>query len=693
MRSVDQFDALRLLRAAEGKHDAQFRRGQWEAIDAIVNRRERLLLVQRTGWGKSSVYFIATRVLRNSGRGPTLIISPLLSLIRNQTLTANRYDVRALSINSSNIDDWSYLEKEILDGKVDAILVAPERLANENFIENILRPLAGSLGLFVVDEAHCISDWGHDFRPDYKRIGNILQEMPANVPILGTTATANRRVTEDVQRQLGNITIQRGTLVRESLGLQTLRLPSQASRLAWLIDNIESLPGTGVIYALTKRDTEQIANWLRKEGISAVAYHSGVSSGDRKHFEEQLLHNKIKALVATVALGMGYDKPDLGFVVHFQAPSSIVAYYQQVGRAGRGIDRAVGILMAGHEDEEIHDYFRRSAFPQEKWVATIIEALEESDGMTRSELGRAVNLRWSQIDQVLKYLSVLVPSPVVKLESKWYRTVIDYRMDHESIQRLAQKREVEWKEVQQYMDHSGCLMEFLVDALDGDGRQPCGKCSYCLGQPVVPEEISTRTEGRVQRFLRRAEFPLECKKKVPRDSLPLYGFSGHLPNELRPQMGRILSRWGDAGWGRRVLAGKNQGYFGDELVDAAVDMYNRWQPDPTPKWVTCIPSLLNPDLVPNYAVRLSEALGLPFRSTVKKVKSNDPQKLQHNGFHQCKNLDGVFAIEHPFPDSPVLLVDDVYDSGWTLTIVSALLLRKGSGPVWPLALATAGIGV
>jgi len=677
-----------------------FRQGQWEAIDALVNRRERLLVVERTGWGKSTVYFIATRILRNNARGPSLIVSPLLALMRNQIDAAERLGIRALSINSTNRQMWPELQRAILADEADALLVSPERLANDEFVENVLLPIAGRIGMLVVDEAHCISDWGHDFRPDYRRLVNILQRMPDNMPILGTTATANNRVVQDVRTQLGDIGIQRGALTRESIALQTVRLPSQAARLAWLAEHIESLPGTGIIYTLTKRDANQVAGWLQSRGIVAKAYYSDVVSDDfdnsasyREHLEGQLLRNELKALVATTALGMGYDKPDLGFVVHFQAPGSIVAYYQQVGRAGRAIEFAAGILLSGHEDHEIHDYFRRSAFPMERWVDAILDALEGSDGLNARELEEVVNLRFGQINQVLKYLSVENPAPVIRLGYTWRRTPVPYRMDQEKIHRLTEQRTLEWQEVQEYIDQQGCLMEFLAEALDDAESQPCEKCAACRDLPIVEHTFSRATAVEAARFLRHSELSLECKIQVAKDAFPEYELRGNLPQNLRAQTGRILSRWGDAGWGQIVAEDKHHGHFRDQLVDAVVEMISeRWQPEPLPEWVTCVPSRNRPDLVPSFAERLAAALGLPFAPIVAKVKDNEPQKAQQNRFHQCRNLDGAFAIQGAVPNGPVLLIDDVVDSGWTLTVVSALLRGSGSGPVWPLALATSSMG-
>ncbi len=697
---TDRAAALEILRCALCDASAEFREGQWEAIDALVNRRERLLVVQRSGWGKSSVYFISTRILRNRGRGPTLIVSPLLALMRNQIEAAERLGVRAITVNFTNRDDWPAIERAVGRNEVDALLVSPERLANEEFVEKVLLPIAGRIGLLVVDEAHCISDWGHDFRPDYRRLVNILQRIPANVPILGTTATANNRVVDDVQNQLGNFGIQRGSLMRRSLALQTVQLPTQAARLAWLAEHVGGLPGTGIVYTLTKRDAKQVADWLQLHGVEARAYFSGVvgegfddSDAYRQHLESKLLDNEFKVLVATTALGMGYDKPDLRFVIHYQAPGSIVAYYQQVGRAGRAIDHADGVLLSGEEDAHIHDYFRKSAFPKETWVLSILKVLEESDGLSVLQLESAVNLRRGQIEQVLKFLSVENPAPVIKTGSIWQRTPVPYRMDHAKITRLTGQREIEWEEVQRYVAAENCLMEFLAEALDDADPQPCGKCDRCLRRSIVDPNFTRDMAISAARYLRHAELELECNKQIAKDALPEYGLRGNIASKLRAETGRILSRWGDAGWGRLVADDKHTGHFRDELVHAVVEMLeDRWKPTPRPAWVTCVPSLNNPALVPDFTRRLADALGLPFKQVVKKIRGNEQQKVQQNRFHQCRNLDGVFGIDGPVPKGSVLLVDDVVDSAWTLTIIAALLRKAGSGPVWPCALATSSIG-
>ena len=696
----DRAAALKLLRRLLDNQGAEFRDGQWEAIDALVNRRERLLLVQRTGWGKSAVYFVATRMLRDSGSGATLIVSPLLALMRNQVEAAGRMDIRAISIDSTNRSEWPELQRAVLSDEADVLLISPERLANEAFVDEVLLPVSERIGLLVVDEVHCISDWGHDFRPDYRRLGSVLRRMPANVPIVGTTATANDRVIDDATQQLGEVSVQRGPLMRESLHLQTLRRATHAERLAWLAEHIDELPGTGIIYTLTQRDAEQVSAWLNERGVLVRPYHSDVvhesyedSNEYRLRLELALDRNEVKALVATTALGMGYDKPDLGFVVHYQAPGSIIAYYQQVGRAGRGTDRAVGVLLSGVEDGEIHDYFRRTAFPEEQWVRDVLGALESEEGLTVGELEQELNLLHGQIEKVLKVLSVENPGPIIKDGTKWRRTAVPYRIDAERVGRLTAQREEEWQQVQSYVDEPGCLMLFLAEALDDPEPKLCGKCASCMGRPIVDTSTSREAVVAANRFLRHAEMPLTCNKQVAKESFPEYGWSGNLPAVLRAETGRVLSRWGDAGWGEVVARDKGAGRFGDELVEAAAEMIRvRWRPDLSPDWVTCVPSNRLSTLVPDYASRLATALSLPFVPVVVKARDNAPQKAQQNRFHQCHNLDGAFALEGQVQEGTVLLVDDIVDSKWTLTVVAALLREAGCTAVLPFALATASPG-
>ena len=399
--------ALDLLRAMLGAQ-ADFRPGQWEAIESVAVHKKRALVVQRTGWGKSLVYFLATKLLREQGAGPTLLISPLLSLMRNQIEMAARIGIRAHTIHSANREEWDSAESALKENACDVLLISPERLNNSHFLETVLPGMAGRIGLFVVDEAHCISDWGHDFRPDYRRIVRILNMLPKSAPVLGTTATANNRVVADIQSQLGaGLLVLRGTLTRDSLRLQTIALANQSERLAWLVENLPKFPGSGIIYCLTVPDTERVTGWLKKKGFSAEAYHAGDDQTlDRPALEQSFLNNEVKILVATVALGMGFDKPDIGYVIHFQRPGSVVAYYQQVGRAGRAVDRSYGILLSGAEDDEIQDYFIQSAFPSVETMNQILAALAKTEGLPVNDILARVNVSRSMLDKAIKLLEV-----------------------------------------------------------------------------------------------------------------------------------------------------------------------------------------------------------------------------------------------------------------------------------------------
>jgi ATP-dependent DNA helicase RecQ len=383
----DPARALSLLRTGVVHRAANFRDDQERAICHIVEGSGRLLVVQKTGWGKSFVYFIATKLLREGGAGPTLLVSPLLALMRNQIAAATRIGVRAETINSDNVADWTAVEQRLARNEIDILLISPERLANERFRDEVMARVAHRVSLLVVDEAHCISDWGHDFRPHYRLLERIITGLPPNLRLLATTATANDRVMDDLAAVLGpDLLTLRGDLNRPSLTLQTIRLGDQAQRLAWLADQLTKLPGHGIIYALTIRDANLVANWLKSKGVNVEAY-TGDTGERREELEQALLDNRVKALVATTALGMGFDKPDLAFVIHFQSPGSVVAYYQQVGRAGRALDSAYGVLLSGEEEAAINEWFIRTAFPTRDEVASILTALDsEPDGLTIPEI-------------------------------------------------------------------------------------------------------------------------------------------------------------------------------------------------------------------------------------------------------------------------------------------------------------------
>ena len=680
--------ALELLRMGAGRVDARFREGQEEAIRYIVEGRGRLLVVQKTGWGKSFVYFIATKLLREAGSGPALLISPLLALMRNQIAAAERMGARALTINSDNTDDWVNIEVAIQRGEVDILLISPERLANERFRTEVLAPIAGQISLLVIDEAHCISDWGHDFRPHYRLLERIVRTLPPNLRLLATTATANNRVMDDLTAVLGpNIEVSRGDLSRPSLSLQTIRLHSQAERLAWLADQLATLPGHGIIYTLTVRDAVQVTEWLKSRGFNVASY-TGESGVARPELEQALLENRVKALVATLALGMGFDKPDLAFVIHYQMPGSVVAYYQQVGRAGRALNAAYGVLLSGAEETDILDYFIESAFPSREEVAEVLGALNAAPrGLSVPELMGKVNISKGRIEKTIALLSLESPAPIAKQGSKWQLTAAALSEAFWArAERLTVLRRDEQRQMQEYVALPAGHMEFLIKAVDGDPG-----AAHVPSLPPLPSIANPELVREAVAFLRRTSLPIDPRKQWPAGGMQQYGTKGLIDAGLQAQPGKALCIWGDAGWGNLVRQGKyHDGRFADDLVAACVNLIREWNPQPALVWVTCIPSLRHPDLVPDFARRLAGALGLPFHRVLEKTDNRPEQKTMANSSQQARNIDGSLALTGALPVGPVLLVDDMVDSRWTLTVAAWLLRIKGSGEVWPLALAFTG---
>jgi ATP-dependent DNA helicase RecQ len=679
--------SIQLLRAGCGDSSANFREGQFQAIEHLVEGRGRLLMVQKTGWGKSFVYFIATKLLRDRGHGPALLVSPLLSLMRNQIAAAKRMGVRAATINSDNTDDWADIEERVRDNEVDILLISPERLANQRFVSKILVSIAGRIGLLVIDEAHCISDWGHDFRPHYRLIVRILRNLSPDLRLLATTATANNRVVEDLQNVLGpNLSVVRGDLGRPSLFLQNIGLPHQAERMAWLAEHLPDLPGNGIIYTLTVRDAERLAAWLKIRGLKVEAYTS--ETGERREaLERALLENRVKALVATTALGMGFDKPDLAFVIHYQTPGSVVAYYQQVGRAGRAIPAAYGVLLSGNEETEITDYFIDSAFPTRLEVAEVIQALHDaSNGLSVPELMRCVNLSKGRIEKTIQLLSLESPAPIVREGSKWVLTTAELSESFwERAERLTQLRRHEQSQMQEYAAMREGLMEFLVQALDGGAPKTNPSALLPLPESFAPDLVQAANT-----FLRRNHLPIRPRLKWPAGGLPTMKVRGNISEAFQAQEGRVLCRWADAGWGKLVQHAKQvAGRFSDELVEATVQMIREWNPQPAPMWLTSIPSRRHACLVQDFVRRVSDRLGFPFVETLRKTCENREQKLMKNSLQQARNVDGVFeVIPEAVRSEPLFLVDDMVDSGWTLTVAAYQLRNAGSGSVYPVALAS-----
>ncbi|WP_345284258.1 RecQ family ATP-dependent DNA helicase [Streptomyces gulbargensis] len=715
LRAAADTVLARLVSDPSGR--ARLREDQWRAIEALVADRRRALVVQRTGWGKSAVYFVATSLLRERGSGPTVIVSPLLALMRNQVEAAARAGIRARTINSSNTEEWETVQEEVAAGEVDVLLVSPERLNNPDFRDQVLPRLAAATGLLVVDEAHCISDWGHDFRPDYRRLRTMLADLPAGVPVLATTATANARVTADVAEQLGtgagtDALVLRGPLDRESLSLGVIGLPDAAHRLAWLADHLGELPGSGIIYTLTVAAAEEVTAYLRQCGHTVASYTGRTENADRQQAEDDLLANRVKALVATSALGMGFDKPDLGFVVHLGSPSSPIAYYQQVGRAGRGVEHAEVLLLPGQEDEAIWRYFASVAFPPEEQVRRTLDVLAQAGRpLSLPALEPLVELRRTRLETMLKVLDV--DGAVRRVKGGWESTGRPWVYDTERYAWVARQRAAEQQAMRDYAATTGCRMEFLRRQLDDEEAAPCGRCDNCAGARFDPK-VSGAALDAAKGELGRPGVEVEPRRMWP-TGLAAVGvdLKGRIPADEQAFPGRALGRLSDIGWGNRLrplLAdGTPDGPVPDDVVQAVVRVLADWAKGPggwasgapdapaRPAGVVTVASHRKPELVGSLGRRISEIGRMPLLGAVEYVPEAEDLRISRTnsaqrvvGLHRALTVPPEVAERVSAAGGPVLLVDDLSDSGWTLAVAARLLRRAGAEGVFPLVLAVQG---
>jgi ATP-dependent DNA helicase RecQ len=692
--SQTRSDATQILRALVGREDADFHEGQFEAITALVDDYRRALVVQRTGWGKSAVYFVATLLLRRRGAGPTILVSPLLALMRDQITAASRAGVRAVAINSTNPHEWADVQAALAHDEVDVLLVSPERLNNPAFRENQLPLLIGRAGLLVIDEAHCISDWGHDFRPDYRRLRELIGELPDGVPVLATTATANSRVVADVEEQLGGgekvLTI-RGPLARASLRLGVLQLPDARARLGWLLSHLSELSGSGIIYTLTVSAAEDTARLLRDAGHNVRAYTGQTDPAEREESEGQLKRNEVKALVATSALGMGFDKPDLGFVIHLGAPSSPVAYYQQVGRAGRATDNADVLLLPGPEDEAIWHYFATSSMPSEERAAQVLKALAANDGpLSTPALEARVDIRRTPLELLLKVLDV--DGVVQRVQGGWVATGTPWIYDRDRYEHVAAARLTEQQHMLDYESTAGCRMEYLQRTLDDETAVPCGRCDNCAGT-WYPTEIASAATEQASATLERVGVPIEPRAQWPVGAARLgVAVKGNIPAGERMLQGRALARLTDLGWGNTLhtvfAPSTPDAPASPALLAACVRVLADWGWDERPIAVVSMPSRRHPLLVDSIARGLASAGRLDYLGALELVGAGPTGEPGGNSAYRLAGVWSAFAVGAlQLPAGPVLLVDDLADSRWTLTVASRLLLKAGASSVLPFALA------
>ena len=661
--------------------NARFRDGQYEAIEATMTRK-RVLVVQRTGWGKSLVYFVCTKLMRQKGKGVTMVVSPLLVLMENQIEAATKMGMRCDILNSTVKDRRQEILDSLENDDLDLVLVTPETLFSED-VQARLKNIR--IGLFVIDEAHCISDWGHDFRLDYGNLKTVISSLPPAVPILATTATANDRVINDLEKQLGsNVYVSKGPLTRESLSIQVLEMPNKITRYAWILENIKKLPGSGIIYCLTQRDCDYLSDFLRENGVKAEAYYAKDGEDGaklNKEVEEKFRKNKVKAIVATIKLGMGYDKGDIAFVIHYQMPSNIVSYYQQIGRAGRNIDRAYAFLMFGKEDEDILNYFINTAFPGEKEAADIMEYISNNDGVKQYEINSALNIKKARLE---KAMSFLMHDGFIRKEQKRYYTtpkLFDYDKKHYDA--VTSTRVKEMEQMKMLAKTKTCYSKFVVECLDDHSAYECGHCANCLKRDILPSVPSMAAIHIAEAYVNGLLLDIEPRKRWASSE-----YTGSTVITLPNRLGICLSKYGDPGYGELVKRDKYsvQKRFCDELVGKSTKVLRQLVKENAIEYLTCVPSLRS-DLVLDFSKRVAESLGLKF---VELLKRNDTrqQKEMQNSSHQCRNAMRSFGLlEDAIVPSKVLLVDDVVDSKWTLTACGYYLSEGGCEEVYPFALA------
>ena len=683
--------ARSILRTLVGSDDADFHDGQFEAIETLVDQRRHALVVQRTGWGKSAVYFVATLLLRQRGAGPTILVSPLLALMRDQVAAAARAGVRAVAINSSNAEEWDDVLRQLHNDEVDLLLVSPERLNNPAFRDEQLPTLIERAGLLVVDEAHCISDWGHDFRPDYRRLRDLIAALPAGIPVLATTATANSRVVSDVAEQLGaanDVVTIRGPLARASLRLGVLRLADSKARLAWLLTHLSDLPGSGIIYTLTVSAAEDTARLLREAGHEVHAYTGRTDTAEREQLEKRLKINDVKALVATSALGMGFDKPDLGFVLHLGAPSSPVAYYQQVGRAGRATDNADVLLLPGTEDEAIWRYFATSAMPVKEKALAVIAALGRTP-LSTPALEARVDLRRSPLELLLKVLDV--DGAVRRVSGGWIATGVPWAYDAERYERISAAREAEQRAMLEYETTDGCRMEFLQRALDDGTAVPCGRCDRCAGG-WYPTSIRADAVAAASGSLDRVGVVIEPRAQWPA-GMDRFGVEmrGNIALGERLAPGLALARLTDLGWGGTLrdlfVVNAPDAPASPAMIAACVRVLTGWGWDERPAAVVSVPSRRHPLLIESVAKGLADAGRLPYLGSLGWANGGPSGEAGGNSAYRLAGVLGRFAAIDVPSGLPVLLVDDLIDSRWTITVAGRMLRKAGASAVLPFALA------
>ncbi len=649
---------------------------QWEAIRRLLNG-ERILMIQRTGFGKSLCYqFPATQF-----SGITVIFSLLIALMRDQVKALNNKGVSARYINSEqSAEENSSTIQDALNGKVKILYIAPERQENMEWIEATRKM---NLSMVVIDEAHTISVWGHDFRPAFRRIINLVKLLPQSLPVLATTATATKRVQHDIEQQIGGkLTTIRGLLVRDNFKLYAIKVHSEDEKLVWLAQNLNRIEGTGLIYTGTRVGTEIYAKWLAANGINAINYNAGHDADTRKDIENGLMQNRYKCVVSTNALGMGIDKPDIRFIIHTQIPASPIHYYQEIGRAGRDGKPTTIILFYNEskdengieEDYKLPKAFIDGARPSREKYLKAIEALKQ-EPLTERGLMKATNLKQTQI-RVIK--ADLIDQGIVREVVNGRNKILEYQfgakeLDTKAFEDLRNAKLKDLDAMVGYVNTSKPRMQYLCEFLDDDFNVNYSNCDNTnLNKLTVAFTDDWR--DRLINF-RESYFPV----------LEVESRSSNIVN------GVAASYYGVSNVGSALHRSKyeNGGDFPDFLLRLTLKAFRKTYSNTRFDWVLYVPPTHSGDLVKNFAVKFASVIKVPISHKLVKIRQTSEQKVFQNGWLKQDNVKDAFSYMSPeeIYGKRIILLDDIFDSGATMKEIGKMLTAMGAETIVPVAIA------
>lgn len=666
------FPPERLLREQFGLQ--KFHPEQRSIIEHLVQGK-RVLAIQRTGWGKSLCYQLTSFYYPHM----TLVFSPLKALMRDQCQRCNEiYHIPSALVSSDfSPEENDETLKKATEGKIKILYIAPERLDNPSWQTYVLQM---NISMVIVDEAHCISTWGHDFRPHYRRIVTLLSGLPDNVPVLALTATANRRVEQDIKQQVGiNAIVKRGSMLRPNLHLNVIHCDGDREKLAYLAVHIPRWRGSGIIYTGTQNSAEMVAAFLQQQGVKAEYYHAGREDSERQLIEQGLMTNQYKVICSTNALGMGIDKPDIRFVVHYHIPASPIHYYQEIGRSGRDGKDSICVLLYDAEDLNIQHHFIQGAKPsgqQYEKVLTLIRS--DPQGWRLNDLLLDTGFSRNALQNILVDLEDQGLLQRMKLDGKTtlYRSGNLGEIDVTLYESVRVQKELELADMEKYAQKDDCLMDYLASYLGDNSGTCCGTCGNCNPQSWISLPIPQSISANVVNFLERI-------------FLPRIGKRGNIKQPVH-EAGWALSYHGNTRIGKLVRASKYEGAgpFAEELVDRAVEVIRTRYPVVELEAVISIPPTKSGNLVEDFARRVAGKLGLPYMSVLIKQRTTQEQKVCTNALQKKKNVKGAFVISDfsQMMGRTFLMIDDIYDSGYMLREVGVTLMQAGARAVYPLTI-------